>query len=180
MRIVYYIQVRSSLFAITLLAVAFTTASCYRGTKPTDIDKPAPAFTVQDSDHSVSLDQFRGKIVVLNFWATWCPPCVDELPSLMQMQTNLQSKGIVVLGVSVDADAGDYQKFLKDHNVNFVTVRDPGEQNAQGVAAQVASKYGTFKFPETYIIDRSGVIRRKIIGAVDWTQPEIVEYLTRL
>jgi peroxiredoxin len=180
MRIVYYIQVRSSFFAIPLLATALAATACYHGSKPTDIDRPAPAFTVQDSGHSVSLDQFRGKIVVLNFWASWCPPCVDELPSLMQMQTNLQYKGIVVLGVSVDADADDYQKFLKDHKVNFVTARDPGHDDAKGVEAQVSSAYGTFKFPETYIIDRNGVIRRKLIGAIDWTQPEITEYLTRL
>ena len=181
MRIVYYIQVRSSFFffAILLLA-ALTTAACYHGSKPSDVGRAAPAFTVQDSDHSVSLGQFRGKIVVLNFWASWCPPCVDELPSLMQMQTNLQYKGVVVLGVSVDADAGDYQKFLKDHKVNFVTARDPGHDDAKGVEAKVSSEYGTFKFPETYIIDRNGVIRRKLIGAIDWTQPEITEYLTRL
>ena len=98
----------------------------------------------------------------------------------MQLQTQLQPKGVVVLGVSVDADAGDYAKFLKDHSVNFLTVRDPGQQNKTGVIAQVSSRYGTYRFPETYIIDRNGILRRKLIGAVNFTQPEIVEYLGRL
>ena len=94
----------------------------------------------------------------------------------------MQDKGVVVLGVSVDADAADYQKFLKDHSVNFLTVRDPGQQNQinTGVVAEVSSKYGTFRFPETYIIDRDGLLRRKLIGAADFTQPEIMEYLSRL
>jgi cytochrome c biogenesis protein CcmG, thiol:disulfide interchange protein DsbE len=165
-----------------LLPLIFVSTACYRGSKPTGIDRPAPEFTVQDSDRTVSLNQFRGKIVVLNFWASWCPPCVDELPSLMQLQTALESKGVVVLGVSVDAEAADYQKFLKEHDVNFLTVRDPGEQNRTntGVVAPVSSKYGTYRFPETYIIDRDGVLRRKLIGPANFTQPELMEYLSRL
>jgi peroxiredoxin len=179
-KLVYYSFVRFSLFPVLLIA-ALTTTACYHGARPSGIDKPASDFTIQDSDRTVSLNQFRGKIVVLNFWASWCPPCVDELPSLMQMQTELQSKGVVVLGVSVDDSADDYQKFLKDHNVNFLTVRDPAQQQTQlGVVAPVASKYGTYRFPETYIIDRNGIVRRKIIGPVNWSQQEIVEYLTRL
>jgi peroxiredoxin len=166
---------------LLLLTLLLTTTACYHGAKPSGIDKPASDFTIQDSDRTVSLNQFRGKIVVLNFWASWCPPCVDELPSLMQMQTELQSKGVVVLGVSVDDSADDYQKFLKDHNVNFLTVRDPAQQQTHlGVVAPVASKYGTYRFPETYIIDRNGIVRRKIIGPVNWSQQEIMEYLTRL
>ena len=162
------------------LVLAFT--ACYHGFKPSGIDRPAPEFTVQDSDRSISLNQFRGKVVVLNFWASWCPPCVDELPSLMQLQTPMQDKGVVVIGVSVDADIADYQKFLKDHSVNFLTARDPVEQNQSntGVVAQVSSKYGTFRFPETYIIDRDGVLRRRLIGPANFTQPEIMEYLSRL
>jgi cytochrome c biogenesis protein CcmG/thiol:disulfide interchange protein DsbE len=177
--IVYYNHVRSYLLVLVLLSLGGSTA-CYHGTKPSDVGRQAPEFTVHDTDHTVSLDQFRGKTIVLNFWASWCPPCVEELPSLMQLQKELQDKGVVVLGISVDSEAGDYEKFLKDHDVNFLTVRDPGEQNQTGVVAAVSAKYGTFRFPETYIIDRNGVIRRKLIGPVNFTQPEIVEFLSRL
>jgi cytochrome c biogenesis protein CcmG, thiol:disulfide interchange protein DsbE len=178
-RVVYYIYVRFYSLAL-LLTLTFAGTGCYHGSKPSAIDRPAPDFKVQDSDHTVSLDQFKGKVVVLNFWASWCPPCVEELPSLMQMQTELQNKGVVVVGISVDADASDYEKFLKDHNVNFITARDPGRNTKSEVIAEVSAKYGTYQFPETYIIDRNGMVRRKLIGAVNFTQPEIVEYLSRL
>jgi peroxiredoxin len=128
----------------------------------------------------VSLSRLRGKIVVLNFWATWCPPCVEEMPSLSQLQKKLEARGVTVVAVSLDDNADDYHKFLKDHDIDLLTVREAGQKTATGVIAPVSSSYGTFKVPETYIIDRRGTIRRKFIGPVDWSQPEIVEYLSRL
>src|ERR1700693_5128046 len=149
-RTIYYICVRSAL----VLACLLTLSGCYSHSKPSSIGTVAPNFTIQDSDRSVTLSQLRGKIVVLNFWATWCPPCVEEMPSLVGMQKQMLGKGVVVLAVSVDDDADDYHKFLKDHGIDLLTVRDPGNKSDQGVTAVVASRYGTFKFPETYIIDR--------------------------
>ncbi|MGH9543889.1 MAG: peroxiredoxin family protein [Terriglobales bacterium] len=147
-------------------------SGCYSGTRPPHIGTTAPDFTVQDSDRKISLDEFRGKVIVLNFWATWCPPCVDELPSLIQMQQNLKSKGVEVLAISVDADQSAYQNFLKTYKVNLLTVRDPNQKSN--------NLYGTFMFPETYIIDRQGVLRRKFVGPIDWGTPEIVDYLSKL
>ena len=178
-RLVYYSDVRS-LACLLLCAFALVLAGCYGRSKPTSINIPARDFTVQDSDRSVTLSQLRGKIVVLNFWATWCPPCVEEMPSLVQMQKQMQGKGVTVLAVSVDDDADDYHKFLKDHSIDLLTVRETGKRTDTGVIAPVSSSYGTYKVPETYIIDRNGVIRRKFIGAVNWGQPEIVEYLSQL
>lgn len=176
---IYYSDVRS--FAIVLaFSSCLTLSGCYAHSKPTDINIPAPDFTIKDADHSVSLSQFRGKIVVLNFWATWCPPCVEEIPSLVGLQKKLQGTDVSILAVSVDDDAGDYHKFLKDYNVDFPTVRETGQRTDTGVIAPVSSRYGTYKVPETYIIDRQGIIRRKFIGAVDWNQAEIIEYLKRL
>lgn len=86
----------------------------------------------------------------------------------------------MVLGVSVDDDANDYHKFLKEYGVDFLTVREGGTKTDTGVISPVANKYGTSRIPESYVIDRNGTIRRKFIGPVDWQQPEIVEYLTRL
>jgi peroxiredoxin len=146
--------------------------ACYSGSRPPHIGSAAPDFTVQDSDRSLKLSDFRGQIVVLNFWATWCPPCVEEMPSLVEMQRRMQAKGITVVAISVDVDQGAYNQFLKEHNVNLLTVRD---------AAQNSNRlYGSFKFPETYIIDRSGVLRRKFIGAIDWTAPDITDFLSKL
>jgi peroxiredoxin len=176
---IYYIDVRS-VAAVPILAACLILAGCYSRSKPTDINIPAPDFTIKDADHSISLDQFRGKIVVLNFWATWCSPCIEEMPSLVQLQKKFQGTDVKVVAVSVDDDADAYHRFLKAHGIDLLTVRDPGQRFQDGVNSPVASRYGTSKFPETYIIDRHGVIRRKFIGAVDWNQPEIVEYLSRL
>jgi cytochrome c biogenesis protein CcmG, thiol:disulfide interchange protein DsbE len=114
-----------------LLAVV---TGCYSGTRPPHIGANAPDFTVKDSDRSVTLSAFRGKIVVLNFWATWCLPCVQETPSLIQMQGRLRDKGIVVLAVSIDVDEVAYHRFLAEHKVNMVTVRDPDEKTPEFTA----------------------------------------------
>ena len=147
-------------------------AGCYSGTRPPRIGTEAPNFTVQDSDRKLTLADYRGKVVVLNFWATWCPPCVEEMPSLVELQQRLKDKGVTVLAVSLDADEGAYHKFLKDHGVNLITVRDPDLKSSD--------LYGTFKYPETYIIDRSGILRRKFIGAMNWNDPEVVDFLGKL
>ena len=104
--------------------------------------------------------------MLVNFWATWCPPCVEELPSLMTLQERMKGRGLVVVGVSIDVDGDAYHRFLKLHNINFVTVRDPDQK--------VAAMYGTSGWPETYIIDRQGVLRRKFVGPVDWNAPDVV------
>ena len=163
---------RTLLFPPLLIGLLASLIGCYSGGHPTRIGSNAPDFTVQDADHSVSLSQFRGKVVVLNFWATWCPPCIEETPSLVKMQNHLKDKGVVVLAVSIDADDAEYHRFLKSYNVNLLTVRDE--------ARKASSLYGTFGWPESYVIDRNGVLRRKFIGAVDWSSPEIVEYLSKL
>src|ERR1700747_1968469 len=171
LRIHYYSWVlrlaylRYSLALVLLIGLS----GCYSGSRPPRIGTNAPDFTVQDSDRAVALRDLRGQVVVLNFWAPWCPPCVEEMPSLVEMQRRMKAKGVTVVAVSVDVDEGAYKQFVKDHNVNLLTVRDPsGKSNGL---------YGTFKFPETYVIDRNGVMRRKFIGAVDWTGPEITEFL---
>jgi cytochrome c biogenesis protein CcmG, thiol:disulfide interchange protein DsbE len=155
-----------------LLAILLALSGCYSGSRPPRVGLAAPDFTVRDSDRTVTLSQLKGQVVVLNFWATWCPPCIEEMPSLVRMQQRMQSKGVTVLAVSIDVDESNYRRFLKDHGVNMLTVRDPDQKSA--------GLYGTFKFPETYIIDRKGVMRRKFIGAVDWTEPEIIDFLSRL
>lgn len=155
----------------TLVAITLAVA-CYGGSHPPRVGSAAKEFVVQDSDRKVSLNQFRGQVVVLNFWATWCAPCQQELPSLISMQERLRGQGVMVLGVSIDVDEDAYHRFVKQKNVNFLTVRDPEQK--------VAEMYGTSGWPETYIIDRQGVMRRKIIGPIDWNSPEVVQFLSKL
>jgi cytochrome c biogenesis protein CcmG/thiol:disulfide interchange protein DsbE len=118
----------------------------------------------------VSLDKFRGKVVVLNFWATWCVPCIEEVPSLVALQRRMPQ--IAVVAISSDEDEAAYRQFLTANHVDFVTVRDP--------SYRIPHLYGTVKIPETYVIDQRGVLRRKFVSAQEWTSPEILDYLSKL
>jgi peroxiredoxin len=91
---------------------------------------------------------------------------------MMDMQNQLRSRGVVVLGVSIDVDDDAYHRFLKQRSVNFVTVRDPEQK--------VAGMYGTSGWPESYIIDRQGVLRRKVVGPINWESPDVLQFLSRL
>jgi cytochrome c biogenesis protein CcmG, thiol:disulfide interchange protein DsbE len=143
---------------------------CDRGSKPALINGPAPDFTVQDAGRRISLHDFRGKVVVLNFWATWCPPCVDEMPSLVALQSKPEVKDrIQIFAVSLDQDESAYKKFLSNYHIDILTIRDPSQESTR--------HYATTGFPETFIIDANGILRRKFIGPVDWTKPEIIAYL---
>ncbi len=133
----------------------------------------APNFTLQTlSGGPISLSDFRDRVVVVNFWATWCPPCVEETPSLKRFADEIQGKGVKVIGVSVDADEAALRKFVAEAHLSFPVARDPERA--------VASRYGTTQFPETYIIDAGGRIANKLIGAVDWQDPRIVEFVMNL
>jgi cytochrome c biogenesis protein CcmG, thiol:disulfide interchange protein DsbE len=158
-------------FTFIIIALA-AVAGCDRGAVPNMVGSPALDFTVRDTDRSVTLSQLRGKVVVLNFWATWCPPCVEEMPSLIKLQQQMGDR-VTVFAVSLDEDAAAYAKFIREHGMApLLTVRD-AEQRSNAL-------YGTFRFPETYIIDKDGILRRKFIGPVEWTKPEIMEYLSKL
>jgi cytochrome c biogenesis protein CcmG/thiol:disulfide interchange protein DsbE len=133
----------------------------------------APEFNLMsENGEPIQLKDFRGKFVVLNFWATWCPPCVEELPSLERFHDRFRSRGVVVLGVNEDDDRNVYRAFLQKQGVQFLTARDPERK--------VSHRYGTFKYPETYFIDRSGKVVQKIVGPANWNDPEITSYMEQL
>ena len=161
--------------ALALAVVALLAAIYYPGRRPEPpISRlaPAPDFSFDWNGRSARLKDLRGHVVVLNFWATWCPPCVVEMPSLERLHRALKDKGVIVLAVSVDGDAEAYQRFVREKGVTFFTARDPGQK--------IAALYGTFKFPETFIIDRQGRVVRKIIGPLKWDQPEVIDFLLAL
>jgi peroxiredoxin len=131
----------------------------------------APEFTIRtDSGRQVSVPNFGGKLLVLNFWATWCPPCVQETPSLSQFAAQFANKGVVVLGVSVDKDEKQYRSFLQRFHPLFETARD----------FKIHEDYGTFMYPETYFIDSHGRVLKKIAEGADWSDPQLVQYVNSL
>ena len=144
----------------------------YRQSEPSLTGRAAKDFQFVWDGKTEHLSDLRGHVVVLNFWATWCPPCVDEAPVLNDLQQHMARFGGMVLGISVDDDNGAYQQFLKDHSIVFPTYRDASKK--------IPLSYGTSMYPETYIIDANGKLQRKIIGPQEWTSPEMISYLSSL
>jgi cytochrome c biogenesis protein CcmG/thiol:disulfide interchange protein DsbE len=140
-------------------------APSYRQGEPSMAGRKAQDFDMQITGAS-HLSDLRGKVVLLNFWASWCPPCLEETQSLNILQQNIAPRGGVVLGISVDEDKDAYEKFLVDNHVIFPTYRD--------ATKKTATDYGTSMFPETYLIDRDGRLVRKIVGPQDWQSVEIM------
>lgn len=157
--------------SLALIAAAgLPMTACDRGDRPALIGKKAPEFTVSDGRAALDVDKLRGRVVVLNFWATSCVPCIEEIPTLAELQR--RRPNISVVAVSSDEDDALYRRFLAQYNVDFLTVRDP--------SSRIPHMYGTVKIPETYVIDRKGIVRRKFVSAQNWTSPEILDYLSRL
>src|SRR5271157_1063831 len=154
--------------ALVLAGLVLFAMPSYRQGEASLAGKTADNFTAEIAGKAERLSDFKGKVVVLNFWATWCPPCVNEAPSMVHLQQYIASRNGVVLGGSIDEDRAAYDKFLKDYGINFPTFRDPTKKISLG--------YGTSIIPETYIIDRHGKIARKIIGEQQWDSPDMLAY----
>src|SRR5215831_5393585 len=177
--------------AITALAMAFIAVRFVSGARdtlartrdgacvalapdpvPDFLKGTSPDFQLPDaSGHTVSLSQQRGHAVLLNFWATWCPPCVDEVPSLEDLARRLKGTDMRMLAVSVDDDWDKIRRFFakgSDIGVLLDTSHD------------VPKKFGTEKFPETFLIDAAGRVRYYFINKRDWSRPEAVSCLESL
>jgi cytochrome c biogenesis protein CcmG, thiol:disulfide interchange protein DsbE len=138
-----------------------------------DVGDNAPEFAVTtETGRRITQSDFGGKLLVLNFWATWCPPCIEEMPSLNQFARELSPDGVVVLGVSVDKNENAYRRFLQQQRLNFLVARDGN--------ADIPTDYGTFKWPETYVIDRSGKVVIKHVGPRNWLDPGIIREVKAL
>jgi cytochrome c biogenesis protein CcmG, thiol:disulfide interchange protein DsbE len=153
------------LIAAAMILVAFAIPS-YRQGEPSLAGRRAKDFPIQIPG-ATHLSDLKGKVVILNFWASWCPPCLEETQSLNKLQEAIAPKGGVVLGISVDEDNAAYKKFLVDNHVIFPTYDDLSKKSA--------TDYGTSMFPETYFIDRDGLLARKVVGPQDWQSPEMMQ-----
>jgi len=133
----------------------------------------APDFSVRtENGLNLTRQNFGGKVLILNFWATWCPPCIEETPSLNALAKEYGPKGVVVLGVSIDKNEQKYKRFLERFGIQFPMTRDPDHK--------LADIYGTYQFPETYIIDHNGKVVQKVISNTNWNGPEIKTFLDNL
>lgn len=138
------------------------------------VGKPAPDFSLTGLDgRLVSLSDYRGKVVVVNVWATWCPPCVDEMPSLEKLHREFKDENFAILAVSIDSDgAAAVAPFMKKHGLTFTALMD--------TRAAVQTSYRTTGVPETFIIDKKGILVKKVVGPLDWAAPEVLRYIRKL
>lgn len=158
---------------LLVLIGAFIFTILNPGRAAPEVGEPTPDFELPDLDgRKVQLSGFRGKVVVLNFWATWCPPCVEEMPSLNRFQEMFAPRNVVVLAVSVDDDEEALRRFVADHRLKMIIARDPGRK--------VSARYQTYKYPETYVLDRRGRLVQKLIGPADWNDERLLGFFRDL
>lgn len=138
------------------------------------VNTPAPAFRLMDLEGTVhSLASYRGKVVFLNFWATWCGPCKVEMPAMEALYQTFRSQGMEILAVSVDQQGTAVTRPFKEAmGLSFPILHD--------LDYQVGLKYGARTLPMTYVIDRQGVIRQRVFGARDWNSQEARKLISEL
>jgi peroxiredoxin len=135
------------------------------------VGKKAPDFTLKDTnDRQVSLASLRGSVVVISFWATWCPPCRDEMPALNKLYRDSKDRGLVVIAVSTDRSASPVKDFLGKNPLDFPVLMDPG--------SKVARQFKVFSLPTTFLLDRNGAIVQRYLGEEDWNAPAIREKIS--
>jgi len=133
----------------------------------------APDFTLADlNGRRVRLEDLRGKVVFLNFWATWCPPCVLEMPTMEKLHGEFGSKGLVILAVNFRESPEQVKTFLKKHQLTFTTLLDP--------KGRVFKLYQAWSLPTTTIVNKKGQAVGKVIGYRDWHKPEMKRFFRRL
>jgi peroxiredoxin len=135
---------------------------------------PAPPFRLErlGGGAPVDLDALRGRVVLINFWATWCKPCEDEMPAMERLYRQLAGQGLELLAVSVDDEPEVVQAFASRLQLTFPILMDPDER--------VARSYQTFRYPETLLVDREGVVVERFVGPKDWDAPAYVAHVQRL
>lgn len=135
--------------------------------------QPAPALSLPTLDQSrIDLSQMRGKVVLVNFWAVWCPPCRKEMPSMNRLMARLGGKPFAILGVNEGESTDEILAFLKQVPVNFPILLD-----SEGAYLK---SWRVFAFPTSYVVDKQGRLRLGLFGSIEWDSPEVVAQVEKL
>lgn len=162
------------ILSLIILTAGLSATGCASGSEPTEavVGQPAPNFELQSLDgQSVSLKDFKGKPVLINFWATWCGPCVYEMPFLQEIHDEWSSKGLILLAINDGESLSKVSQFMQRYNFSLPVLLD----NRQAVA----KKYNIVGIPTTFFIDKDGIIQEKVIGAFP-NKAEIEARLSKL
>ncbi len=164
---------RATLAIVLALSCCFLSGCGKPGNVP-EIGHTAPDFALRDlSGKRVRLADLRGSVVLVNFWATWCPPCREEAPSLARLNSRMTGRNVRLLAVSVDeGGAVAVERFFVQVGIRFPALLD--------TSGNVARIYGISGIPSTFILDRQGVVRKKVVGPITWDYPAMVSYLEDL
>jgi peroxiredoxin len=160
------IIIKITLPVLTLMCVMFLfDGNTAHGLRPLPLDanigKEAPGFVLIDlSGKKVSLDSFRGKPVLLNFWATWCPYCRKERSHLNELHRDYRDKGLVILSVSTDRSIKKLRKFMTDTPAEFIVLSDSD--------GRISTSYNVMGLPSSLLINREGIIKHKFTGFREW------------
>lgn len=156
------------------LAACSKTDTAKKGAVATE-KSPAPDVSVVSfaNGSTLKLSDLKGKVVLLNFWATWCPPCREEIPSMMKLNSFMSGKPFQMVAISIDEGGRkDIESFFKESGFSLPTYLDESGASAKS--------YGVTGVPESFIIDKKGLLVKKIIGGLDWNSPETVSFLEGL
>ena len=163
--------------AVTVLVIILSLTlndSAFEFSNQVDIASgtPAPDFTFPGLDEKmVSLFDYRGKVVLVNIWATWCPPCVEEMPSMEKLYRKFKGQNFEILAVSIDEPGLEaVAPFMKKSNLTFPALID-----SEGTIKAV---YGVTGIPESFIVDKQGILIKKIVGPVDWASPAVFRFFS--
>lgn len=136
---------------------------------------PAPevSLVAVSNGAALKLSDLKGKVVLLNFWATWCPPCREEIPSMMKLNSAMAGKPFQMVAVSIDEGGKPtLEAFFKETGMSLPTYLDPSGASSKS--------YGITGVPESFIIDKQGIIVKKVVGGVSWDAPEVISFLEGL
>ena len=159
--------------ALLALGIAWVVVSAKPSLPPADVGAPAPDFTLPDLEgRERALSAERGKVVLVNFWATWCKPCEDEMPAMQRVYRDLQAEGFELIAVSVDEGIEEVREFQERMGLSFPILHDPGKE--------AAARYQSFRYPESFLVDREGTLVARFIGPREWDTPAYRDRIRRL
>jgi peroxiredoxin len=177
-KLILILVISPILLVLTVFALTFIqkdkSSKTLQKPKPPEIGSLAPDFIFPDlNDSERKLSDYRGKVVFINIWATWCPPCIYEMPSMQRLYDQLKGEDFEILAISIDALGKQVvEPFIQKYHLTFPILLDP--------TGKIKKLYATTGVPESFIVDKNGVLVLKVIGPQEWDSEDALKFFRRL